>query len=138
MFSSPVLSPNSCTFWNGGKNSADRISPPPGNSVCTREHIFYRGSYTAACRSRPGRTPIPAAIFCFGSSFLPFWCTSAEEIPFRLLGALLPGGGSLGGGIALFALNFIIGGVIGGFVLAWRLIVAVWYVPLTVYRLIVG
>ena len=46
--------------------------------------------------------------------------------------------GSLGGGIALFALNFIIGGVIGGFVLAWRLIVAVWYVPLTVYRLIVG
>ncbi len=40
--------------------------------------------------------------------------------------------------IALFALNFIIGGVIGGFVLAWRLIVAVWYVPLTVYRLIVG
>lgn len=44
----------------------------------------------------------------------------------------------LGGGIALFALNFIIGGVIGGFVLAWRLIVAVWYVPLTVYRLIVG
>ena len=42
---------------------------------------------------------------------------------------IVPGGGSLGGGIALFALNFIIGGVIGGFVLAWRLIVAVWYVP---------
>lgn len=51
---------------------------------------------------------------------------------------IVPGGGFLGGGIALFALNFIIGGVIGGFVLAWRLIVAVWYVPLTVYRLIVG
>ena len=51
---------------------------------------------------------------------------------------IVPGGGSLGVGIALFALNFIIGGVIGGFVLAWRLIVAVWYVPLTVYRLIVG
>ena len=51
---------------------------------------------------------------------------------------IVPGGGSLGGGIALFALNFIIGGVIGGFVLVWRLIVAVWYVPLTVYRLIVG
>jgi len=50
---------------------------------------------------------------------------------------IVPGGGSLGGGIALFALNFIIGGVIGGFILAWRLIVAVWYVPLTVWRLIV-
>lgn len=48
----------------------------------------------------------------------------------------VPGGGSMGGGVALFALNFIIGGIIGGCVLAWRLIVAVWYVPLTVYRMI--
>lgn len=51
---------------------------------------------------------------------------------------IVPGGGSLCGGIALFALSFIIGGVIGGFVLVWRLIVAVWSVPLTVYRLIAG
>ena len=28
--------------------------------------------------------------------------------------------------------------VIGGFVLVWRLLVAAWYVPLTIYRLIVG
>ena len=39
-----------------------------------------------------------------------------------------------GGGAALFVLNFII----GGFVLVWRLLVAAWYVPLTIYRLIVG
>ncbi len=51
---------------------------------------------------------------------------------------LIPGGRSFGGGIATFALNFIVGGVIGGFVLAWRLLVAAWYVPLTAYRLIVG
>ena len=38
----------------------------------------------------------------------------------------VPGSSSMGSGIALFALDFIIGGVIGGFVLAWRLIVAVW------------
>ena len=38
----------------------------------------------------------------------------------------------------LFALNFIIGGVIGGFILVWRLIVAALYVPLTMYRLIAG
>ena len=49
---------------------------------------------------------------------------------------IVPGNGSMGGGVALFALNFIIGGVIGGFVLAWQLIGAVWYVPLTVYRFI--
>ena len=40
-----------------------------------------------------------------------------------------------GGGAALFVLNFIIGGLIGGFVLMWRLLVAAWYVPLTIYRL---
>ena len=51
---------------------------------------------------------------------------------------LVPGGNSIGGGVAVFALNFIIGGIIGGFILAWRLIVAVWYVPVTAYRLIVG
>lgn len=48
----------------------------------------------------------------------------------------MPGGNFLGGGIALFALNFIIGGAIGVFALAWRLIVTVCYVPLTVWRLI--
>ena len=51
---------------------------------------------------------------------------------------IIPGGRSFGGSIALFVFNLIIGGVIGGFVLAWRLIVAVWYVPLTAYRLIRG
>lgn len=48
---------------------------------------------------------------------------------------IIPDSGSLGGGIALFALNFIIGGVIGSFVLIWRLIVAAWYVPLTLLRM---
>lgn len=46
--------------------------------------------------------------------------------------------GSMGSGFALFALNFIVGGIIGGFVLVWRLIVAVCYVPLTMYRMITG
>ena len=49
----------------------------------------------------------------------------------------VPCGSSMGSGVARFALNFIIGGIIGGFILAWRLIVAAWYVPLTAYRLIV-
>ena len=51
---------------------------------------------------------------------------------------IIPGGRSFGGSIALFVINFIIGGVIGGFVLAWRLIVAVRYVPLTAYWMIIG
>ncbi len=51
---------------------------------------------------------------------------------------LIPLGGTIGCGAALFVLNFIIGGIIGGFVLTWKLIVAVVYVPVTVCRLIVG
>ena len=51
---------------------------------------------------------------------------------------VMPDGSSFGGGIAIFALSFILGGVIGGFVLAWCLLVAAWYVPLTAYRLIVA
>lgn len=69
------------------------------------------------------------------------WLWILCGLPFgiwRLRLWIIPGGGSLGSGIALFALNFILAGIIGGFVLVWRLIVAVWYVPLTVWRLIVG
>ena len=65
------------------------------------------------------------------------WLWILCGLPFgiwRLRLWIIPGGGSLGSGIALFALNFILAGIIGGFVLVWRLIVAVWYVPLTVWR----
>ena len=67
------------------------------------------------------------------------WLWILCGLPFgiwRLRLWIIPGGGSLGSGIALFALNFILAGIIGGFVLVWRLIVAVWYVPLTVWKLI--
>ena len=66
------------------------------------------------------------------------WLWILCGLPFgiwRLRLWIIPGGGSLGGG---FALSFILAGIIGGFVLVWRLIVAAWYVQLTVYRLIVG
>ena len=43
-------------------------------------------------------------------------------------------GGSLGTALPLFLLNFVLGGIIGGFVLVWRLLVAAWYVPLTIFR----
>ena len=40
--------------------------------------------------------------------------------------------------IITIAIMAILAGIIGGFVLVWRLIVAAWYVQLTVWRLIVG
>ena len=62
-----------------------------------------------------------------------FWLWILCGLPFgihRMCVWIVPGGGSLGGGAALFVLNFVIGGIIGGFVLVWRLLVAAWYVRL--------
>lgn len=64
---SPILNPNSCAFGNAGKDSADRTTPPPGNSACRDGHSPCIACYTGVCRSRPGRTPIPDAISCSGS-----------------------------------------------------------------------
>lgn len=67
------------------------------------------------------------------------WLWILCGLPFgiwRLRLWIIPGGGSLGTGIALFALNFILAGFIGGFVLVWRLLVAAWYIPVTAYRLL--
>ena len=51
-------------------------------------------------------------------------------------GILGPHGYDLGGTVGIIAVNFIIGGLIGGVILTWRLVVAVWYIPLTIYRLL--
>lgn len=67
------------------------------------------------------------------------WLSILCGLPFgipRMFAWIVPGG-SLGTALPLFLLNFIIGGVIGGFVLVWRLLVAAWYIPLTIYRLFI-
>jgi len=37
--------------------------------------------------------------------------------------------------VGVWAINFIVGGLIGGVVLIWRLVCAAWYLILTVYRI---
>ena len=67
------------------------------------------------------------------------WLFILCGLPFgipRMFAWIVPGG-SLGTALPLFLLNFIIGGVIGGFVLVWRLLVSAWYIPLTIYRLFI-
>ncbi len=44
--------------------------------------------------------------------------------------------GNLGTGIAMGCFNIAIGALIGGIILIWKLLVAVWYVPVTVVKLI--
>ena len=55
-------------------------------------------------------------------------------IPFgirRMFVWLIPRGFDLSGTVGVVALNFIVGGLIGGVILIWRLAVAAWYIPLT-------
>lgn len=49
---------------------------------------------------------------------------------------LVLGGGDLGSTAAVFVLNLIVGGLIGGFILIWKLLVAVYYVLYTIYLLV--
>ena len=76
---------------------------------------------------------------CMKDGILDYvWLWILCGLPFglhRMCLWIIPGGRSFGGGIAVAAFGFIVGGVIGGFVLVWRLLVAAWYVPLTAYRL---
>ena len=44
--------------------------------------------------------------------------------------------GNLGTGIAMGCFNIAVGALIGGFILRWKLLVAVWCVPVTAVRLI--
>ena len=42
---------------------------------------------------------------------------------------------SISGTVGVVALNIVLGGLIGGVILIYRLAVAAWYLPLTIYRL---
>lgn len=44
--------------------------------------------------------------------------------------------GNLGTGVAMSCFNIAIGALIGSFILLWKLIVAAWYVPVTMVQLI--
>ena len=60
-------------------------------------------------------------------------------IPFgiqRMFVWLVPHGYDIGGTVGIVALNFILGGIIGGVILIWRLVCAAWYIPLTVFCLL--
>ena len=41
---------------------------------------------------------------------------------------------TISGTVGVVALNLVLGGLIGGVILIWKLAVAIWYLPLTIYR----
>lgn len=96
------------------------------------------------------RTVLPAVIalflfFMFKNVFTDdgqtnyFYVWLCCGIPFgirRMFVWLVPHGYDIAGTVGIVALNFILGGIIGGVILIWRLVVATWYIPLTIYRLL--
>lgn len=92
--------------------------------------------------------PVIIALFLF-SMFKPVFTKDGVTnyfnvwlccgIPFgirRMFVWLIPYGYDIAGTVGVVALNFIVGGLIGGVILIWRLICAAWYIPLTAYRLL--
>lgn len=47
---------------------------------------------------------------------------------------LIPGNFDLGGSIGVVVFNMLIGGLIGGVVLAWRLLIAAIYLPVSLFQ----
>ena len=48
---------------------------------------------------------------------------------------LIPIDFGISGTVGVFVLNIVLGGLVGGVILIYKLAVAVWYLPLTIYRL---
>ena len=62
----------------------------------------------------------------------------ACRVPFGIgkMFTLIPIGFGISGTVGVVALNLVLGGLIGGVILIWKLAVALWYLPLTIYRLV--
>ena len=90
--------------------------------------------------------PIVAALLLFsifsriftknGSiDFFLVWLACGVPFGIGKMFTLIPIGFGISGTVGVVALNIVLSGLIGGVILIWKLAVAVWYLPLTVYRL---
>lgn len=66
--------------------------------------------------------------------WMMIWVGCGLPYGFRRMGLIIPSGSQAG---VMFLVSLFFGGLFGGFVLIWKLIVAVYYIPVTFYRLIV-
>ena len=88
-------------------------------------HCFY----SSCLRTSLQRTGRPITFYVWLCCGIPFGIR-------RMFVWLVPHGYDIAGTVGIIALNFILGGIIGGVILIWRLVVAAWYIPLTIYRLL--
>ena len=70
------------------------------------------------------------------SDYFLIWL--ACGVPFGLgkMFTLIPIGFGISGTVGVVALNLVLGGLIGGVILIWKLAVAVWYLPLSIVRFV--
>jgi hypothetical protein len=68
--------------------------------------------------------------------FFLVWLACGVPFGIGKMFTLIPVGFGISGTVGVVALNIVLGGLIGGIILIYRLAVAIWYLPLTIYRLI--
>ena len=64
------------------------------------------------------------------------WLACGVPLGIGKMFTLIPIGFGISGTVGVVALNLVLGGLIGGVILIWKLAVALWYLPLTIYRLV--
>ena len=69
--------------------------------------------------------------------FFLIWLACGVPFGIGKMFTLILIGFGIAGTVGVIALDIVLGGLIGGVILIWKLAVAVWYLPLTVYRLVV-
>ena len=67
--------------------------------------------------------------------YVALFCGDPFRI-WRMFLWLVPFGHDIAFTIGIFAVSILIGGIIGIFVLSWKLAVAAWYIPLTICYLL--
>ena len=67
--------------------------------------------------------------------FFLIWLACGVPFGIGKMFTLIPIGFGISGTVGVVALNLVLGGLIGGVILIWKLAVALWYLPLTIYRL---
>lgn len=91
--------------------------------------------------------PVVVALFLFSMFSRIFVENGAPDyfliwlacgVPFGIgkMFTLIPIGFGISGTVGVVALNLVLGGLIGGVILIWKLAVAVWYLPLSIYRFV--
>ena len=89
--------------------------------------------------------PVVVALFLFSMfsrifvengapDYFPIWLACGVPFGIVKMFTLIPIGFGISGTVGVVALNLVLGGLIGGVILIWKLAVAIWYLPLSVVR----